>query len=132
MGAWSQVVNRISSLLIGAYSGADGLDMTADVAPTPQSSRHLGEVRRIVLSALRGYRARVYLFGSWAAGAASRNSDIDVAVWPEEPIPRHVLSEIREALEESRVLYPVELVDLSETSADFRDRVLREGQPWND
>ncbi|NWG13829.1 MAG: nucleotidyltransferase domain-containing protein [Acidobacteria bacterium] len=106
--------------------------MAEELTPTPASARHLTEVRRIVLAGLRGYRARLYLFGSWAKGTASRNSDIDVAVWPEEPIPRHVLSAIREALDESRVLYPVDLVDLSEAPARLRERVMREGRPWND
>jgi hypothetical protein len=51
---------------------------------------------------------------------------------PLDPIPRHVFSEIREALEESRVLYPVDLVDLSDSSEEFRERILREGVPWNE
>jgi hypothetical protein len=55
-----------------------------------------------------------------------------VAVMPLDPIPREVLSDIREALEESLVIYPVDLVDLSEASDDFRQRVLREGVSWND
>ena len=106
--------------------------MAAEASSSAATSRHLEEARRIVLAELGGYRARLYLFGSWAAGTASRSSDIDIGVWPEEPIPRHVLSRIREVLEESRVLYPVDLVDLSETSSEFRARVLREGKPWND
>jgi predicted nucleotidyltransferase len=60
-----------------------------------------------------------------------RTSDIDVAVLPLEPFPSGLLSEIREALEESRVLYPVELVDLSTTTPEFRDRVLKEGILWS-
>ncbi len=92
----------------------------------------LDEVRRIVTSGLHGYRTRVYLFGSWAAGAAGRASDIDVAVMPLEPVPGHILSRIREVLEESNILYPVELVDLSDASGEFRARVMREGILWND
>lgn len=95
-------------------------------------SPDLDEVRRIVRLGLRGYRAQLYLYGSWASGNASRASDIDVAVLPLAPIPHDLLSSIREALEESRLIYPVDLVDLSESSADFRERVLREGVPWND
>jgi len=100
----------------------------AACAPAPD----LDEVRKLVTAGLRGYRARIYLFGSWAAGDAGRTSDIDVAVMPLDPIPRHVFSEIREALEESRVLYPVDLVDLSDSSEEFRERILREGVPWNE
>lgn len=92
----------------------------------------LEEVRKLVTAGLRGYRARICLFGSWATGDAGRTSDIDVAVLPLEPIPRHVFSEIREALEESCILYPVDLVDLSDSSEEFRARVLREGVLWRD
>jgi predicted nucleotidyltransferase len=81
---------------------------------------------------LHGYRAAVYLFGSWAAGTATRTSDIDVAVLPFERIPGHILSEVREALEESRIVYRVDLTNLSETSEEFRRRVLSEGILWSD
>ena len=97
-----------------------------------RASIDLEGVRRIIRSGLKGYRARIYLFGSWAAETAGRTSDIDVAVLPIDPIPRHMLSEIREALEESGVIYPVDLVDLSESSEQFRARVLREGVLWSE
>jgi predicted nucleotidyltransferase len=93
-------------------------------------SPDLSEVRRIVLRALAGRRARVYLFGSWARGEASRVSDIDVAILPEETLPSGLLPEIQDALDESASLYPVDLVDLSTTSDSFRARVLAEGLPW--
>lgn len=95
-------------------------------------SPDLSEARRIVLDRLRGQGARVYLYGSWVSGRPSRVSDIDIGVLPEEKLPDGLLSEIHEALEESNVVYPVDLVDLSEVSSSFRERVVREGIPWND
>ena len=95
-------------------------------------SPDLAEVRRIVLRGLEGRRARVYLFGSWARGGASRVSDIDVAILPVETLPLGLLAEIQEDLDESLSLYPVDLVDLSTTSDAFRARVLAEGLPWTD
>jgi predicted nucleotidyltransferase len=92
----------------------------------------IDEVRRLVLAGLSGYRVRVILFGSWATESATRTSDIDVAVLPIDPIPRYVLSEIRQALEDSNVLYPVDLVDISDSLEDFRARVLREGVLWSE
>ena len=93
--------------------------------------RDLVEVRRIVLEGLKGQRACVYLFGTRAHGRASRTSDIDVGVLPLEPLSPGVLSAIREALEESRVPYTVDLVDLSQVDSDLRRRVLEEGVQWN-
>ena len=92
----------------------------------------LDEVRRIVLRGLRGRQVRVYLFGSRARGRTDRRSDIDVAVLPVEPLPAGVLSAIQEALEESRVPYPVDLVDLSRSAPAFRRRVIEEGTVWTD
>lgn len=96
----------------------------------PPDSPDLEEVRRIILGRLQGYRARVYLFGSFARGTAWRASDIDVAVLPLDPLPTGLLAEIHEALEESRALHPVDLVDLSQTGPDFRRRVESEGILW--
>ena len=91
----------------------------------------LSEVRRIVAEGLRGLSARLFLFGSRARGTARFGSDIDVAVLPMAPLPRGTLAAIREALEESRVPFAVELVDLSESDRQFRERVLAEGVPWS-
>jgi len=91
----------------------------------------LDEVRRIVLDHLRGRPARVWLFGSWARGSASRISDIDVAVEPLQPLPPGLLAELHEALEESRILHSVDLVDLSRTAAEFKRHVQAEGILWN-
>lgn len=96
----------------------------------PEEAFDLVEVRRIVTAGLGGRRARVYLFGSWAKGEGTRFSDIDVAVLPLDPLPQGTLSEIREALEESLVVYSVDLVDLSETAAEFREKIEREGVLW--
>jgi len=50
----------------------------------------------------------------------------------ETPLEAGVLGAIREALEESTVPFSVDLVDLSEVDASFRERVLRQGVQWND
>ena len=91
----------------------------------------LEETRRIVLKGLEGYPAKVCLFGSFARGEARRYSDIDVAISPLEPLPPGLLLEIEEALDQSEVLYPVELVDLTTASESLRERVAAEGIPWN-
>jgi predicted nucleotidyltransferase len=97
-----------------------------------RTSFDLDEVRRIVCAALRGHQAQVYLFGSWATGENRRTSDIDIAILPSEPLPEDILSRIKKALEESLVIYPVDVVDLSRVSPQFRDRVLEEGVLWSD
>jgi predicted nucleotidyltransferase len=90
----------------------------------------LDEARRIVLRALAPHGARVFLFGSRAHGRPGRGSDIDVGVLPARPLPQGLLTEVSEALEDSRILYPVDLVDLTTAEPSLREQVLREGIPW--
>ncbi|OIN94780.1 MAG: hypothetical protein AUJ21_04395 [Anaerolineae bacterium CG1_02_58_13] len=99
---------------------------------SPTLTRDLESVRQIVLDALQGYRAKVWLFGSQATGRARRYSDIDVAILPLEPLPSLTFSNIREALEESNVIRTVDVVDLSATDESFRQRVEEEGVLWRE
>lgn len=94
------------------------------------SQADVEEARRIVLERLGSLRARVYLFGSQAAGGARRGSDIDVGILPLEPLPDGLLFEIGEALENSRILCAVDLVDMSRIEPSFRERIESEGTPW--
>jgi len=48
------------------------------------------------------------------------------------PLPRGLLSKIREELEESHIPYPVDLVDLSKSNPTFLQHVTQEGVIWND
>lgn len=82
------------------------------------------------MTALRGHPVRVFLFGSRARGDEGAASDIDVGVLPLAPIPTGLLAGIREELDESRVPYVVELVDLREAPSGLRERALREGAEW--
>ena len=94
------------------------------------NSEYLEQVRKTVFRCLAGREATVYLFGSRARGKARTASDIDIAIEAPEPLPSFVLAEIRDALEESTVPYNVDVVDLNEGSAEFREAVRREGIRW--
>jgi predicted nucleotidyltransferase len=97
---------------------------------SPEDERVLDEVRKVVVRALDGQRGRVYLIGSWVSGGRRNSSDIDIAVEMRAPLPPVVLARLREALEESHVPYRVDVVDLAEVDASFRERALLEGQLW--
>ncbi len=90
----------------------------------------VAETKRIVLENLSPYAVSVYLFGSHASNTMVRSSDIDVAVLSNEPLPTGLLSDIRDKLEDSHILYSVDLVDLSEVSQIFKDKVMKEGVIW--
>ncbi len=61
-----------------------------------------------------------------------RYSDIDVAVISKESLPAWLLSNIREQLEDSQILYKVDLVDLNDVSEEFKEKVISEGGLWKD
>jgi hypothetical protein len=100
--------------------------------PAVNCDRALGQVRRIVLQYV-GPTADVLLFGSWARGDQRPASDVDVALDAHgRKLDRLVLARLRDALEESRVPWRVDVVDLAECDPAFRLRVLGEAIRWTD
>ena len=93
---------------------------------------YLNQVRKILLDHLKGYRFQLFLFGSQTTQQAGRTSDIDVGILPMAPLPKGLLSEIREELEESHIPYPVDLVDLSRSNPEFLQHISQKGIRWND
>ena len=94
------------------------------------SDRALREVRAVVARVLGARDATVYLFGSFASGTQRRTSDIDLAIESATPLPRTLLAKLRDALEESRVPYRVDVVDLAEANPEFCEHVRRTGRVW--
>lgn len=92
----------------------------------------LDEVRRILREVLGEAKVTVYLFGSWARGDATSVSDIDLAIESHDPLPLGTLARLRERLEDSRVPYRVEVVDLNEVDPAFRRRIMAESMRWSD
>lgn len=66
------------------------------------------------------------LFGSRIKGTPSRFSDVDLAIAGEKKMPGHILENVREAMEKSRLPYCVDVVDLNSLPETFRQNVLRE------
>jgi len=102
----------------------------ASLAQKKHPKKDLELARQIVINGLAEHPAKVFLFGSRATGRAARTSDIDIAILPEAPLPDGVLTDIREQLEESSIIYTVDLVDLSSAEKTLRERVLKEGIEW--
>jgi uncharacterized protein len=97
----------------------------------PQArERALRRARELVLSLIGPRDAAVYLFGSCARGEASTSSDIDIAIDPRPGFPPGLLSEIREALEESTIPYNVDVIDLASVDAEFKARILKDAVLW--
>lgn len=112
---------------VGVSSKGRSVDAARERAEEPS----LAEARRIVLKVLGQHAVRIFLYGSRARGHAGPQSDIDIAILPLSPLPAGILSELREALEESTIPYEVDIIDLSTVAKTFRDKVLSEGIAWN-
>ncbi len=96
----------------------------------PTRSRAIGELRRMVLTALSEHDAEVWLFGSCARGEVFQHSDIDIAILPRDELPAGFLSDLAESVEESSIPYNVDIVDLSNAAPTLIEEVRREGVRW--
>jgi predicted nucleotidyltransferase len=98
----------------------------------PVRQRALEELRHMVLAALAGHDAAVWLFGSCARAKPRQHSDIDIAILPRDKLPSGFLAELEADIEESTIPYDVDLVDLRRADPAFLDEVRREGVKWRD
>jgi len=97
------------------------------------SSWALKEAREIVRLALAGSGVRAIFFGSRTRGPSRPFADIDIAVDAGGcQMPAKTLMLLRDRLEESRIPFKVDLVDLARVPQEWRDTIKREGIPWTD
>ena len=70
----------------------------------------------------------IVLFGSRARGDYIKTSDIDIGILPKSEMDKNNLILLRERIENSNIPYKVDVVDLSQTSQGFTQKVLEEGE----
>lgn len=86
----------------------------------------------MVLAALGGHDAAVWLFGSCARGEPRQHSDIDIAILPRDDLRSGFFGELEADIEESTIPYDVDLVDLRRADPALVEEVRREGIKWRD
>jgi uncharacterized protein len=91
---------------------------------------HLEQIRITTLAMLKDSDASVVLFGSRARGMHHPGSDVDIGIIPRKPIDKKILSLLRLTFEESSIPYKIDIVDLSETSPEFRSVALKDSVVW--
>jgi uncharacterized protein len=79
----------------------------------------------LAIGPLKKCGARVWLFGSRARGDHRPSSDIDLLYESPTNIAR-TISEINEALEESRLPFKVDIVKMDELAQSYRENVLQD------
>ena len=68
---------------------------------------------------------KVFLFGSWAKGNALETSDIDIAILGHSKVNSSNMTHILSEVEDIPTLRSIDIVDLKNTSKDFRETVLK-------
>ena len=76
--------------------------------------------------------SKIILFGSRAKGNNRPNSDFDVAVETEEPVPVRIKFNIQDELEALPTLKKFDIVYLNEVDEDFKEIVLGSGRVLNE
>lgn len=102
----------------------------AATANNPVRRRAIQELRRMVLDAIGGHDAEIWLFGSCARGDARQHSDIDIGILPRDKLPSGFFAELAADIEESTIPYDVDLVDLRRADPALIEQVRREGLRW--
>lgn len=69
-------------------------------------------------------KAKVYLFGSRSRGDNTKYSDIDIAIEESKKINSKTFIEIQEEIENMNTFYPVQIVDMKNTSEIFYNKVM--------
>lgn len=89
------------------------------------------EVKEFTRKFWQNQPVRIYLFGSWARGEAKRSSDVDIAIESKENMS-FLIGEFREALENSCIIYNVDVVDMNFAAESLCKKIREEGIVWKD
>lgn len=73
---------------------------------------------------------KIYLYGSRARGSYREWSDIDLALDIGSVIEMRHLGEARRILQESSIMYKVDLVDVHKISEDFKNHISKDFILW--
>ncbi len=100
-----------------------------EVSIKPHEIKDMKDIEKAIKVIFKNKEIKVFIFGSRARGDHTPRSDLDLGFLSEEDIS-YELALLRELLEESNLTFTVDMVDLSRTSKDFRENVMREGRIW--
>jgi len=82
------------------------------------TEQEITEIRGILKEYVPGYT--VWVFGSRVQGRAKKYSDLDLAIMSREPLSLSKIADLKEAFDESDLVFKVDIVDWATTSHSFR------------
>jgi hypothetical protein len=95
-------------------------------------TNYLSALKQMVLSHLGNENVKVLLFGSRARNDNHPASDVDIAIVPGQGFDRMKITLLKEKIENSTIPYKVEIVNLAETSDDFRNEIMKDAIVWKE
>lgn len=98
-------------------------------------SKYFTKLKKFTLDFWQDSDVRIYLFGSWARGEERQSSDVDIAIESKaesgmDSMLELKVDEFREALEDSDIIYVVDVVYMGMAAASLRRRIHQEGILW--
>ena len=95
-------------------------------------NKYIEKLKQLIVDFYKNDEVKIVLFGSRARGDNSIVSDVDIGVISKGTLDNRQLSVLKEKVEDLNIPYKIELVNLHEASAHFREKVLKEGIIWKD
>ncbi len=81
------------------------------------------DLKKIIFQFLDPRKYKVFIFGSRAVGGERKFSDIDIGIEGKHSLDNYMISQLKEAFEESNIPYTVDIVDFSDITDQFRNVV---------
>lgn len=95
-------------------------------------NRYLEKLKRLTLSALKGEKVKIILFGSRARLDNCLTSDVDIGLIPSGRLNKKKVIFLKERIENLNIPYKVEVVDFSAVSSDFKKEAMKGAIIWKD
>ncbi len=92
------------------------------------------EYKRKLIKAIEYHypNAKIYLFGSWATGKNKPFSDIDLAIDAGEKISLKEMDRIEKTIDNLDLHNMVDVIDLNNTSQEFKNNIMHNWIPWKE
>ena len=90
------------------------------------SASDWGLVRTLIIEKLQAAGCDVWVFGSRARGTHREFSDLDICFSAKSQLPTGLLSEIKEATEDSNIPVKVEIGPWEDLADDYRQNIVRD------
>ncbi|MBW1649573.1 MAG: nucleotidyltransferase domain-containing protein [Deltaproteobacteria bacterium] len=80
-------------------------------------------IKKIITNQL-GNKVKIFLFGSRADNTHTKQSDYDIGIISNTPIPFDTMQRIKENIDKLPILQQIDIIDFKRVNADFYNKVL--------